>query len=71
MNSVHPGTIETPMIEMFTSNKEVREATLAGIPLNVLGKPSDIAYSVLYLASDEAKFGTGIELIIDGGSILH
>ncbi|WP_285395334.1 SDR family oxidoreductase [Lysinibacillus sp. fls2-241-R2A-57] len=71
VNSVHPGTIETPMIEMFTNNKEVREATLAGIPLNVLGKPSDIAYGVLYLASDESKFVTGIELIIDGGSILH
>ncbi|WP_293920040.1 SDR family oxidoreductase [Metasolibacillus sp.] len=56
---------------MFTSNKEVREATLAGIPLNVLGQPSDIAYGVLYLASDESKFVTGIELIIDGGSILH
>ncbi|WP_042473636.1 SDR family NAD(P)-dependent oxidoreductase [Bacillus ndiopicus] len=71
VNSVHPGTIETPMIEMFTSNKEVREATMAGIPLNVLGQPSDIAYGVLYLASDESKFVTGIELIIDGGSILH
>ncbi|WP_144513404.1 SDR family NAD(P)-dependent oxidoreductase [Bacillus sp. FJAT-22090] len=71
VNSVHPGTIETPMIEMFTSNKEVREMTLAGIPLNVLGQTSDIAYGVLYLASDESKFVTGIELIIDGGSILH
>jgi len=71
VNSVHPGTIETPMIEMFTNNKEVRDATLAGIPLNVLGKTSDIAYGVLYLASDESKFVTGIELIIDGGSLLH
>lgn len=70
-NSVHPGTIDTPMIEMFTGNKEVREMTLAGIPLNVLGDPSDIAYGVLYLASDESKFVTGTELIIDGGSILH
>lgn len=70
-NSVHPGTIDTPMIEMFTGNKEVREMTLAGIPLNVLGEPSDIAYGVLYLASDESKFVTGTELIIDGGSILH
>ncbi|QQZ07741.1 SDR family NAD(P)-dependent oxidoreductase [Heyndrickxia vini] len=70
VNSVHPGTIETPMIEMFTSNKEVRETTLAGIPLNILGQPSDIAYGVLYLASDESRFVTGIELIIDGGSIL-
>lgn len=70
-NSVHPGTIDTPMIEMFTANKEVREMTLAGIPLNILGEPSDIAYGVLYLASDESKFVTGTELIIDGGSILH
>lgn len=70
VNSVHPGTIDTPMIEMFTNDKETRETTLAGIPLNVLGEPSDIAYGVLYLASDEAKFVTGTELVIDGGSIL-
>lgn len=71
VNSVHPGTIETPMIEEFVGNKEGREAALMGIPMNVLGRPEDVAYGVLYLASDESKFVTGIELIIDGGSILQ
>lgn len=69
-NSVHPGTIETPMIADFVGNEEGRQAALAGIPLNVLGQPEDIANAVLFLASDESKFITGSELIIDGGSIL-
>ncbi|MCT1901586.1 SDR family NAD(P)-dependent oxidoreductase [Oceanobacillus sojae] len=73
VNSVHPGTIETPMVEAFVGkgNKEGREAALKGIPLNTLGQSEDVAYGVLYLASDESKFVTGIELIIDGGSILQ
>lgn len=70
-NSIHPGTIETPMIEEFVGNKEGRDAALMGIPMNVLGQPEDVAYAVLYLASDESKFVTGTELIIDGGSILQ
>lgn len=73
VNSVHPGTIETSMVEAFVGegNKEGREAALQGIPLNTLGQSEDVAYGVLYLASDESKFVTGIELIIDGGSILQ
>lgn len=70
-NSVHPGTIETPMIKDFVGSKEGKEAALSGIPLNILGQPEDVAYAVLYLASDESKFVTGTELIIDGGSILQ
>lgn len=70
VNSINPGTIDTPMIENVTGNDEVKNMVLAGIPLNKIGKPSDIAYGALYLASDESGFITGTELIIDGGSIL-
>ena len=71
VNSVHPGVIETPMIAEFTEDQTSREYTLATIPLNKLGKPSDIAYAVLYLASDESQFVTGIELVVDGGALLQ
>lgn len=69
-NSVHPGTIETPMTEALVSSDEGQEKALQGIPLGIIGQPEDVAYAVLYLASDEARFITGAELVIDGGSIL-
>ena len=71
VNSVHPGVIETPMIAEFTEDPASREYTLATIPMNKLGKPIDIAYSVLFLASDESQFVTGIELVVDGGALLQ
>lgn len=71
VNSVHPGVIETPMIAEFTEDPTSREYTLASIPLKKLGKPSDIAYAVLFLASNESQFITGIELVIDGGALLQ
>ena len=71
VNSVHPGYIWTPMVENFIKNTLDPEATKKYIdslhPLGHIGEPNDIAYGVLYLASDEAKFVTGTELIIDGG----
>lgn len=70
VNSVHPGVIDTPMIAEFTNDPKSRDYTLASIPMNKLGKPSDIAYAVLFLASDESQFVTGIELIVDGGALL-
>jgi len=69
-NSVHPGTIETPMIKDFVGTDEGRQSALQGIPLGILGQPEDVANAVLFLASDEARFITGAELVIDGGSIL-
>lgn len=71
VNSVHPGVIETPMIAEFTEDPAAREYTLASIPMKKLGQPSDIAYAVLFLASDESKFVTGIELVVDGGALLQ
>ncbi len=71
VNSVHPGFIWTPMVENFVNSAPDPAATKEYInnlhPLGHIGEPNDIAYGVLYLASDEAKFVTGTELIIDGG----
>jgi len=63
-NSVHPGPIDTPMLQSAQASGEYR---VDRIPLGRIGTPEEIAYGVLYLASDEASFVTGSELIIDGG----
>ena len=65
-NSVHPGFVETPMTAAFHASgaAEVRKART---PLGRLAMPADIAWGVLFLASDEASFMTGSELVIDGG----
>jgi 3alpha(or 20beta)-hydroxysteroid dehydrogenase/cyclopentanol dehydrogenase len=65
VNSVHPGRIETPMTTPL--NPERREMVLRLTPLGRDGKPEEVAYGVLYLASDESSFVTGAELVIDGG----
>lgn len=71
VNSVHPGFIWTPMVEGFLAGQgdvaEGRQAVGALHPLGHLGEPDDIAWGCVYLASDEAKFVTGSELVIDGG----
>lgn len=69
-NSVHPTFINTPILDgvkkMF--GEEEGLAKLARqVPLGKVGEPDDIAYAVLYLASDESKFVTGAELKVDGG----
>ena len=66
-NSVHPGTIETPMTEGFLADDAMRKDRMDRTPIGRLGKPEDVAYGALFLASDEASFMTGSELIIDGG----
>jgi NAD(P)-dependent dehydrogenase (short-subunit alcohol dehydrogenase family) len=65
VNSIHPGRIETPMTAPL--NPERREMVLRMTPLGRDGKPEEVAYGVLYLASDESSFVTGAELVIDGG----
>jgi len=66
-NSVHPGTIVTPMTEGFLADDTQREDRMNRTPLKRLGRPEDVAYGALYLASDEASFVTGSELVIDDG----
>jgi NAD(P)-dependent dehydrogenase (short-subunit alcohol dehydrogenase family) len=71
VNSVHPGFIWTPMVENFLNQAPdpaaARQAIDAKHPLGHVGEPDDIAWGVVYLASDESKFVTGSELVIDGG----
>lgn len=72
VNSVHPGYIWTPMVEGVGRDAggdlgTFRQQTGSLHPLGHMGEPDDIAYGILYLASDEAKFVTGAELVIDGG----
>jgi NAD(P)-dependent dehydrogenase (short-subunit alcohol dehydrogenase family) len=71
VNSVHPGYILTPMIEEAAAASPDGAAMYKYLeslhPVGHLGEPEDIAYGVLYLASDESKFVTGSELVIDGG----
>lgn len=66
-NSVHPGPIETPMTEVRRADPAVHKLMLSRIPLGRFGVPDDVAKGVLYLASDDASFVTGSELVIDGG----
>ncbi len=71
VNSIHPGFIWTPMVEAHLSGhgdlEAGRKAADALHPLGHMGEPDDIAWGVVYLASDEARFVTGAELVIDGG----
>lgn len=71
-NSIHPNEIETPMMEEVMQRlgkpQEVRDGVL---PLGALGSVKDVAYAVLYLASDESRFITGAELTIDNGSLIR
>lgn len=66
-NSVHPGIIMTPMGEGILPNDQIKERVRGSIPIGDFGAPEDIAYGILYLISDESRFVTGSELVIDGG----
>jgi NAD(P)-dependent dehydrogenase (short-subunit alcohol dehydrogenase family) len=72
VNSIHPGFIWTPMVENFAANLPgnpdvIRKQMDAKHPLGHVGEPDDIGWAVVYLASDESKFVTGAELVVDGG----
>ncbi len=72
VNSVHPGYVWTPLVEQLGKESDMgvekfREHLDSLHPIGHVGEPNDIAYGILYLASDESKFTTGSELVIDGG----
>jgi NAD(P)-dependent dehydrogenase (short-subunit alcohol dehydrogenase family) len=73
VNSVHPGSISTPLLEDFIRDfggddpEAFRKHLISMFPIGSLGEPNDIAFGILYLASDESKYVTGSELVIDGG----
>ena len=66
-NSVHPGIIDTDMVSEIIGSNEGRDLQLNRTPLNVIANSRDVAFGVLYLASDESRYVTGSELVIDGG----
>ena len=73
-NSVHPVFIKTPILDPFVAmaggdEAAAHEKLARGIPLKRIGEPDDVAWCVLYLASDESKFVTGAEFKIDGGML--
>ena len=67
VNSVHPGPIQTDMTKDAWSDAERRRRTEQSTPLGRYGLPVEVAYAVLFLASDEAAYITGAELVVDGG----
>ena len=65
VNSVHPGFIHTPLTD--AQAPELNEVVIASTPMKRGGKPIEVAYGCLFLASDESSYVTGAELVIDGG----
>ncbi len=67
-NSIHPASIETPMVQLAEGRPGQEQAIAKGVlPAGATGAPSDVADLVLYLASDESRFLTGAEIVIDNG----
>ncbi len=66
-NSIHPGPVDTPMTETARSDKKFLASLIGKIPMGRIGLPEEVAWAVLYLASDESSYVTGIELLVDGG----
>jgi cyclopentanol dehydrogenase len=66
-NSIHPSTVDTPLVQEMFKDPVKRQQRLDEVPLGRLAKASDVANAVLYLASDEASFINGIAMPVDGG----
>jgi NAD(P)-dependent dehydrogenase (short-subunit alcohol dehydrogenase family) len=67
VNAVAPGPTDTGMLDRFTGTPENKAALVSGVPLGRVGKPADIANTILFLASDAASFVTGHIVSVDGG----
>ena len=68
-NSVHPGPIDTEMIHSSIPDPEALRRRLQRVPLGRLGTVAEVVTAVLYLASDDASYVTGSELVVDGGAL--
>jgi NAD(P)-dependent dehydrogenase (short-subunit alcohol dehydrogenase family) len=68
-NSVHPGPITTEMIAEMVADADGWQQRLRLLPMGRAGSPEEVAYGVLFLASDESSYMTGSELVIDGGTV--
>ena len=69
VNSIHPGFVDTPMTASAHANNALASERMNATPLGRFGTPYDIAMGCVYLASDEAAWVTGAELVIDGGVV--
>jgi len=69
VNAVAPGPIDTGMLDRFTGNAEKKAGLIAGVPLKRMGRPEEVAQTILFLASDNAPFITGQIFGIDGGKM--
>jgi NAD(P)-dependent dehydrogenase (short-subunit alcohol dehydrogenase family) len=67
VNSVHPGVLPAMRSSKATADPVFRQKMLAGVPMQREGRVEEVAYAVLFLASDEASYITGTELVVDGG----
>lgn len=70
VNTIYPGLIDTDMTHGMMAYPQLVEQFQAKIPLGRFGKPEDIAYGVLFLASDASSFMTGQHLVMDGGQLM-
>ena len=66
-NSVHPGLIDTDMVHEIFSDQETMSNRISITPLGTFAEPKDVAFAVLFLASDESSYINGHNLVIDGG----
>lgn len=66
-NSIHPSTVNTPLVEILFKDPKRKEERLGEVPLGRLASDLDVANAALYLASDEASFLNGVSLPVDGG----
>jgi len=69
VNSVHPGTIDTPMVNSGEFDDVDQDALYASLPIARIGVPDDISHLMVYLASDESSYCTGGEFLVDGGML--
>lgn len=70
VNSIHPGMIQTDMLDDVLADSETRRARmLQMVPLGRIAEPDDIANMALFLASDESRYATGSEFVVDGGMV--
>ena len=71
VNSIHPGVIATPMIQTILDEEGDQQPDIVRTPMRRAGQPEEIAAGMVFLASDEASFVTGTELVVDGGLTAH
>ncbi|MCB1015388.1 MAG: SDR family oxidoreductase, partial [Acidimicrobiales bacterium] len=67
VNSVHPGIIDTPMMTEASPEGGLLERVVRAIPMGHVAEADDVARLVLYLASDDSRYSTGAEFVVDGG----